>query len=155
MYMLPENGEWIGAPVLVLRTGEREQILDGKKRLAEHRRRGLSSHVPRLHVFTHYEAVRFLILHGHHERAAAHAKAQLPIVRNQTASELSALLSLPSHQRLIPFLRALKAPAERQKQPRRAVSVVKRLRKLYNASLEGEEISPQDLAEALGEFLHE
>jgi len=151
--MLPENGEWVGPPVLILqlRAGKQE-IIDGRRRLDEHSARGLKTHVPTLIINSHFKAIKHLIHNNHHERAAIHAATYAPELVQRSSSSLAILLDM-SHAKVLPYIRALKSPAERHKLPRRAMTVVMRARALYKRSVEGERIEIEDIEKVLGEFI--
>lgn len=154
--MLPEDGQWVGPPVLTLKMVlYPEMVLDGRKRLAEHKLRGLKTDIPHLIVRSHYTAIKQLILTGHHNRAAIHAATYAPEFAIKSSAALSSMLDI-SRNKLQPYIRALKDPTERHKLPRRAMHVVNRARLLYKRHLEGDtDISINDLEEVLGEFLND
>lgn len=155
-FMLPPSGQWVGPPILVLilRLGAKELILDGRKRLSEHARRGLRTKVPRLEVKSHKEAIVALIHAKHHNRAALHAMTYAPEFVQHSTRSLSLLLDM-GNAKVLPYVRALKSPAERHKLPRRAMKVVIRARSLYQRAIEGDKIEIEDIEKVLGEFIEE
>lgn len=154
--MIPEDGTWVGPPLLKLTLRQKpEMVLDGRKRLREHASRGLKTYIPILQVKSHALAIKYLILNGHHDRAALHAMTYAPEFVQKSTSSLSILLDL-GRNKLQPYLRALKDPTERHKLPRRAMGVVVKARALHKRMLEGDtNISITDVEEVLGEFIND
>ena len=151
--MLPENGEWVGPPVLILRIRlGKDETIDGRRRLDEHSKRGLKTHVPMVLVLSHMMAIKHLIHNKHHDRAALHAATYAPELALRSSNTLSVLLDI-SRAKLLPYIKALRSPSERHKLPRRAMTVVIRARALYKRSVEGERIEIEDIEKVLGEFL--
>jgi len=154
-FMLPENGEWVGPPVLYLnkRLGSAALLLDGSRRLKEHKSRGLKTNVPTLTVHSDMAAIKALIHNGHGDRAALHAMKYAPEFAHTFSSGLSSALDINS-AKLQPYIKALKDPAQRHKLPRRAMSVVVRGNAMYQRAIEGEplEFIPS-IEYILGEFL--
>jgi hypothetical protein len=149
---LPLSGDWVGPPVLILQLLGRQPVtLDGRKRLAEHERRGLKTPIPRLIVRNHLEAIKHLVLASHHQRAAAHIATYAPEYAANTAAAWKKLTGL-HHNKFQPLLRELKSPDKRHIR-RRSMQVVRNLRTLLLRANEGETITARHLAEALGKFL--
>lgn len=132
--------------VLASHTGH-ETVLDGKKRLEEHRKRGLKSNVPKLRAFTPLEAVKQLVLASHHKRAAEIVDKYLPEYRENTISSWAALTGL-HRNKFQPLIACFRKPVRRG----RSMQVVKNLRRLVIRAREGEEITERMLVEALGRF---
>lgn len=154
--ILGPTGEWVGPPVLVLKLLilPGEMILDGRRRLAEHKERGLSYEPPRYVARSHMEALKLLIHAGHHQRAADHALVYAPEFVEKTTSYLEHAFELSRHK-LIPFVQALQ-PDQRHKLPRRAMQVVNRVKKLEDKlRTEGRKATIDEVAACLGEFLRD
>lgn len=155
--MLGENGQWIGPPVLILRLrlGARgELVLDGRKRLAEHRARALTYEPPTYVATSHAIAVRELIRAQHYDRAAEHVLNEAPHLKDQSASALARAIGV-TKERLIPYQRALKDPHERHKRPRRTVKVLQRVLKLRELALSGSAVTLADLEWAAEGFIED
>lgn len=153
-FLLPEDGTWVGPPLMQLKTiNTGEMVLDGRRRLAEYHSRGLRTDIPVFYVRSHAMAIKHLILNGHPDRAALHAITFAPQFVQHSSSSLNAVLDL-SHNKLQPYIRALKDPKERHKLPRRAMGVVVKARALHKKMVEGDtNISINDIENILGEFL--
>lgn len=150
--MLPESGMWVGPPVLLLVIRGKTTMLDGVKRSNEHSKRGLKTTIPYQNVTSYLEAIKALIHNGHPDRAAEIAIRESTHLVKMSGRDLERLLDV-SHSRLTAFRNALLSPAKRHKLPRRAMTVVKRVRLLHAEMLEGKKLEIGDLEEALGEFL--
>lgn len=156
-YILPPGGSWVGPPVIFLKltsNSNRLEMFDGRRRLAEIKKRGLKTRVPEIVVTSHLALVRALIHNGHAERAAEYALIKAPHLTSMSSKGLGTVLEL-SRERLKAYLLAVKAPSERHKLPRRAMGVVKRGRALYKKVVEGESLELRDLEHVLGPFLDE
>ena len=154
--IIPSSGDWVGPPVLVLKllTLPSELILDGRKRLAEHKERGLSYTPPRYVAKSHLEAMKILVHNGHQQRAADHALTYAPEFIDKTSAFLQMAFDV-SQQKLIPFMKALH-PENRHKIPRQAIKVVTRLKKLEDKiRTEGRKATADELLDCLGEFIRE
>lgn len=153
-FLLPEDGSWVGPPLMRLKTiNTGEVVLDGRRRLKEYHYRGLKTDIPVFYARSHAVAIKHLILNGHPDRAALHAVTFAPQLAQRSSSSLNSLLDL-GHNKLQPYIRALKDPKERHKLPRRAMSVVVKARALHKRMVEGDtNISINDVEDILGEFL--
>lgn len=150
MAILPISGQWVGPPVLVLQTSLGTTVLDGRKRKREAELRKLP--MVTVTVYNHFDAIKTLILNGHPDRAAQHAIKYAPQYATRATGDLARLFGV-AQQKLAPYAAALRSPAERHKLPRRAMSVVHKLRRLHSRAKEDERITVDDIADALGEFI--
>lgn len=152
--MLSESGEWVGPPALYLLLLQKSGrvLLDGRKRISEHKERGFQTTIPAQVVNSHLDVIKTLILNGHHERAAEYAVGEAPQFAINSSGELSKLMGV-ARNRFQPFIRALKLPSERHKLPRRALGVVQRGRVLYERAQAGDGITITDIENMLGEFI--
>jgi len=150
-FLLPLNGAWVGPPVLVLALpGRAEEIIDGRARSAEASLRGLPPG-PVLRVHCYVDAIAALIHHGHPDRAATMAAVRTPHLVRATLTGLERALGI-SRSKLVKFQTNLKSPHQRHRLPRRATSVVRRLKRLRDKMLEGDAITIDDIDDALGPF---
>lgn len=156
MSYLNADGKWTGPPLLILqlRLTVEPKILDGNKRLKEYKARGLTYSIPTQRITSHVEAIRYLIINGHSDRAAMHAIKYYPQLVQYSSNSLSAILDL-HRNKIQPYIKALKDPSQRHKQPKRAMWVVKKILRLRKGAQEGKPITLADLDEALGEFLQQ
>lgn len=153
-FVLLKNDSWVGPPVLILLVRGRREVIDGRARLAEHTSRRLKCIVPEQIAGSYIAAIGALIHNGHHDRAARMAEVHAPELLRMAQSAIARIFDL-SHQRITAFKRASLAPSERHKLPRRALSVVLRVRSIRERMLEGESITINDLDDALGSFLED
>jgi hypothetical protein len=137
-------GRWFGPPVLVFRS----KLIDGRKRAVPFR--ALFHEDPPTHVARdELEVVRFLVAVEHYDRALEHLPQSVAI-DNQLAS---LLLLEPARVAPLVALARHTGRRSRDRRKRRRTSVVVALRDLYVASLEGHSVTPEDLRDALGEWL--
>ncbi len=131
-------------------------VLDGRKRMAEYESRGLSAQypLPRLVVRSHLDALKHLLHAGHHDRAADHALRYAPEFVDKSTDYLTSAFEMTRHK-LIPYIQALQ-PEERHKLPRRAMSVVKKVKQLENVlRTEGRKATADELLSCIEEFVRE
>lgn len=153
-FVLPLNGAWVGPPVLVLALpGRPEEVLDGRARSAEAMQRGLPAG-PVLRVHSYIDAIAALIHNGHADRAAEMTAVRMPHLVRSTLTGLERTLGI-SRAKLVKFQLNLKSPHQRHRLPRRAISVVQRVRKIRARMLEGDAITIDDIDHALGPFTDE
>lgn len=151
-FILPPSGEWVGPPALFLKLHGKEPVLiDGSRRLAEIRARNLKTIVPMLNATSHLEVIKHLTLANEYAKAAFHINRYYPELKERGAAGIAGLLGL-KQQRLIPVVSALREPSERHKLPRRAIGVVKRLKRLKERLANGERFHLSMVDEVLGEF---
>lgn len=151
-YVLPLDGQWVGPPVLMLQLlGRPPLLLDGGKRLQEIRERGLATVPPILTVTSHAEAIKHLTLNQEYFKVAEHVTTYYPELKSRSVDGFAKITGLHKN-RFQPVIRALRAPEERHKLPRRAIAVVKRLKQLRDQFEAGKPITLDLIDEVLGEF---
>lgn len=135
---------WVGTPPIELDG----KVLDGRKRLRACTQFGITP--PATFRSTN---VRLAVLALHHagesQRAwwLANERWQAPSV-----SELAALLAAPKEVAAA-IRAAVKGKHKPRPRPKYRKTVVDRVRKLYHLALEGDQITAEDLRNALGEWL--
>lgn len=136
---------WFGPPRVRLAA----RTIDGRKRELAWAQLGMAGEPPTVIARDAIEGARYLVACEHFERALDMLPKYVAI-----DSSLAGLLLL-DRERVMPLVHLARRTGRkrRRRPPRARADVVLALRELYCRALEGEPITPEDLKDALGDWL--